>query len=287
MTALRILHRTTYNYSQPVSFGPHRMLLRPRESRDLKLISNTVTLNVASTVTWSQDVFGNSVASASFHAMSSSLVVESVSELELYAAHWPVFDIAASAISYPFSYSDDEWTDLGALTVQQYADPEGRLRDWTRGFVHGPSTDTLSLLKDLSNGVTLYVGYQSREVEGTQTPTETLDRRLGSCRDMAVLFIEAVRGLGFGARIVSGYLHNPDLNLQGISDAGCTHAWAEVFLPGAGWVTFDPTNRSVGGSNLIPIAVGRGIHQVTPVAGDFVGPVAASMGLWVEVTVAS
>ena len=92
-----------------------------------------------------------------------------------------------------------------------------------------------------------WISYQSREDEGTQTPIETLDRGFGSCRDFAVLFVEAARTLGFGARLVSGYLFNPDQMLHGLTDAGSTHAWAEVFVPGAGWISFDPTNRSVGG----------------------------------------
>ena len=153
MITLRIHHRTTYRYRQPVSLGPHRLMLRPRESRDLRLISSDVTVTPAATVTWAQDVFGNAVATASFQTMADNLVIDSVAELELNAAAWPVFDIAASAIFYPFRYSDDEWTDLGALTIQQYPDPAGRLRGWARAFVGGDPTDTLALLKDLSVGV--------------------------------------------------------------------------------------------------------------------------------------
>src|SRR6202041_3240290 len=155
----------------------------------------------------------------------------SVSELQLDAAAWPIFRLAAPAIVYPFRYSDDEWTDLGALTRQQYPDPTGRLRDWARAFVRGPSTDTLSLLKDLSAGVTSWICYQSRDDEGTQSPTQTLDRGWGSCRDFAVLFTDAVRSLGFGGHIVSGYLYNPDQQSLGSSDSGSTHASAEVFVP--------------------------------------------------------
>lgn len=286
MTTLRIRHRTTYRYRKPVSFGPHRLMLRPRESRELRLIANHVTVNPAATMTWAQDVFGNSVAMARIRAMAETLVIDSATELELAAAAWPVFDIAATAISYPFQYSDDEWIDLGALARQQYPDSTGRLRGWARSFVRGNTTDTLSLLKDLCAGVPAQILYQSRENQGTQLPIETLDRGWGSCRDLAVLFIEAARSLGFGARIVSGYLYNPDRNRLGSSDAGSTHAWAEVYVPGAGWITFDPTNRSVGSSNLIPISVARDIHQVTPVAGDFVGMGDAFLGMSVEVAVA-
>jgi transglutaminase-like putative cysteine protease len=246
-------------------------MLRPRESRDLRLLSSDVTVVPAAIVTWAYDVAGNAVATASFQTATDSLVIDSVAELELSAAAWPVFDIAASAINYPFRYSDGDATDLGALAIPQYVDPAGRLRSWARAFLRGTATDTLTLLKELSVGVQERIGYQSRDDAGSQSPIETLDRGWGSCRDFAVLFVEAARSLGFGARIVSGYLYNPTQDSVGSNAAGSTHAWAEVYVPGAGWVTFDPTNRSVGGFNLIPVAVARDIAQAMPVAGSFVG----------------
>jgi transglutaminase-like putative cysteine protease len=285
LIALRIHHRTTYRYRVPVSLGPHRLMLRPRESRDLHLISNDATVTPAATVTWAHDVFGNAVATATFQTMADNLVIDSVVELQLNATAWPVFDIAVSAMFYPFRYSEDEYTDLGALVLQQYPDPARQLRDWTRAFVRGNPTDTLALLKDLSTGVAGRISYQSRDDEGTQSPTQTLDRGWGSCRDIAVLFVEAARSLGFGARIVSGYLYNPNPSIVGSGDAGSTHAWAEVYVPGAGWITFDPTNRSVGGINLIPVAVARHIRQVMPVAGSFLGASDAFQGMSVEVAV--
>ncbi len=227
------------------------------------------------------DVCGNAVALATFGALADHLVIDSVAELELDAAPWPVFDIAASAADYPFFYAREEWIDLGALTVAQYADPAGRLRDWARAFVRGCPTNTLALLKDLSAGVAEGILYQSREDEGTQSPIETLDRGRGSCRDLAVLFVEAARSLGFGARIVSGYLYNPERQ----RDVGTTHAWAEIFVPGAGWISFDPTNRGVGGFNLIPVAVARDIRQAMPVSGSFTGMTGAFQGMSVEVVV--
>ena len=284
---LRIDHKTTYRYHQPVSLGPHRLILRPRESRDLRLISFDLTLTPAALVTWAHDVFGNAVATATFQTMADTLVISSIADLQLEAAAWPVFSMAASAISYPFRYSDDEWADLGALAIPQYPDPSGRLQAWAQGFVRSSPTDTLALLKDLSAGVSGWISYQSREDEGTQSPTQTLDRGWGSCRDFAVLLAEAARSLGFGARIVSGYLYNPDQDQVGSEGAGSTHAWAEVYVPGAGWITFDPTNRSVGGFNLIPVAVARDIRQVMPVAGSFVGMTGALQGMWVEVRVTS
>jgi transglutaminase-like putative cysteine protease len=262
-------------------------MVRPRESRDLRLISNNVAVTPDAVVTWAHDVFGNAVATANFQSLADNLVIDSVTELQHNATAWPVFDVAASAISYPFRYSDDEWIDLGALTILQYPDTAGRLQVWARSFVGGNPTNTLALLKDLSIGVSGWIHYQSREDEGTQSPTQTLDRGWGSCRDFAVLFVEAARSLGFGARIVSGYLYNPNWDIVGSEGMGSTHAWAEVFVPGAGWITFDPTNRSVGNFNLIPVAVARDIRQAMPVTGSFVGMPDDFQEMSVEVLVTS
>ncbi|CCB66547.1 transglutaminase family protein [Hyphomicrobium sp. MC1] len=285
MIALKIQHVTTYWYYQSVFLGPHRLMLRPRESRDLRLISSDLRLTPAADVTWAHDIFGNAIATATFPEMTNRLVISSVTELELDATAWPIFDIAASAVSYPFRYSGDDWTDLGALALQQYPDLGWRLRDWARAFIGGNPTNTLAMLKDLNAGVSGSIRYQSREDMGTQSPTQTLERGWGSCRDFAVLFVEAARSLGFGARIVSGYLFNPDRNSVGSADAGSTHAWAEVYVPGAGWITFDPTNRGIGGCNLIPVGAARDIRQVIPVAGSFVGMTDAFQSMTVQVLV--
>ncbi len=287
MIPLTIRHRTAYRYRRSVDLWPHRLMLCPRESRDLQVISCVVTVSPAAQVTWAHDVFGNAVATAVFQGASDNLVIDSLVELRLEATAWPIFNIAASAIVYPFRYSDDEWTDLGSLTARQYPDPDSRLATWARGFVSGDRTDTLALLKDLSAGVPGWIRYQSREDEGTQSPIETLDRGVGSCRDFAVLFVEAARYLGFGARLVSGYLFNPDQTLRGSADAGSTHAWGEVFVSGAGWISFDPTNRSVGGANLIPVAVARDIRQAAPVSGTYGGNTDALDSMAVEVLVTS
>jgi len=271
MPRLLIRHRTAYQYNGPVRIGAHRLMLRPRESRTARLLAFELSVAPAAQITWAHDVFDNAIATATFAAMSDRLVIESVAELELDADPWPVFDIAASAFSYPFLYAAEQWTDLGALSQPVHADPTGRLRDWARGFIAGNPTDTLSLLKDLSAGLSAQIGYQARDDEGTQSPVHTLDRGWGTCRDFAVLFVEAARTLGFGARIVSGYLYNPEGDLLGHAGDGSTHAWAEVYLPGAGWITFDPTNRAVGGYNLVPVAVARDIAQAMPVVGSYAG----------------
>jgi transglutaminase-like putative cysteine protease len=271
MPSVTITHATRYNYRKPVTLGAHRLMLHPRETRDLRLISFELDIWPPANIDWSHDVAGNAVAMATFNATSETLAIRSHARVEISAPVWPVFPIAASAASYPFLYSDDDWADLGALAAPQYADATGRLSNWAGRFVRGRPTDTLALLKDVSNGITAQIRYQSRETEGTQGPLETLDRGWGSCRDFAVLFAEAARTLGFGARIVSGYLFDPSGDRIGSADAGSTHAWVEVFVPGAGWIPFDPTNRSVGSANLVPVAVARKIQQVSPVRGSFRG----------------
>lgn len=262
-------------------------MLRPRESRNLRLISHTLELTPAATVAWAHDVFGNSVATATFQEPSDKLGINSIAELDLDVEQWPVFDIKASAANYPFLLTDDEMVDLGALRLQGYLDTHGLLREWAQGFLADTPTDTLTLLKDLCAGVATRVGYEYRETDEAQSPTQTLSRNQGSCRDFAVLFIDAVRSLGFGARIVSGYLYDPNQDAVGSEGAGSTHAWAEVYVPGAGWIVFDPTNRSVGGFNLIPVAVARHIRQTMPISGSFVGQQSAFEGMDVQVQVTS
>ena len=271
MPSVTITHTTQYQYRTEVSLGPHRLMLRPRETRDLSLTSFDLEISPEARIDWSHDVAGNAVATAQFDINTTMLSIRSRTCVELRAPVWPVFPIAAAAASYPFVYAPDDWTDLGALAMPQYADDGGRLSNWVERFVMARPTDTLSLLKDISNGITTGISYQSRETEGTQGPLETLDRGWGSCRDFAVLFAEASRTLGFGARLVSGYLFNPAADLVGSLGAGSTHASVEVFVPGAGWIPFDPTNRSVGSTNLIPVAVARRIQQVAPVSGSFHG----------------
>ncbi|MBL3552920.1 transglutaminase family protein [Rhodovulum sulfidophilum] len=285
MPSVTILHATDYRYRTEVPLGAHRLMLRPRETRDLSLTSFELEITPEARIDWSNDVAGNAVATAQFDHTTTMLSIRARTRLELRAPVWPVFPIAAAAASYPFAYSPDDWTDLGALAMPQYADDTGRLSKWVERFVMSRPTDTLSLLKDVSNGITALISYQSRETEGTQGPLETLDRGWGSCRDFAVLLAEAVRTLGFGARLVSGYLFDPDGDRTGSAATGSTHAWVEIFVPGAGWVAFDPTNRAMGSANLIPVAVARRIAQVSPVSGSFHGRPSDLLALNVEVSV--
>ena len=286
MPLVTITHTTHYRYRTAVTLGAHRLMLRPRETREMRLASFDLAISPAATIDWSHDVAGNTIATARFAAPTADLAIRSQTRVEMHAPVWPVFPIAGYAAAYPFAYTPADRTDLGALAKPQYADRAGRLPRWVAGFVRGQPTDTLALLKDIGAGVSARISYQSRETEGTQGPLETLDRGWGSCRDFAVLFAEAVRTLGFGARLVSGYLYNPAGQQLGSAGPGSTHAWVEVFVPGAGWIAFDPTNRSVGSTNLIPVAVARNIKQVAPVSGSFHGRRGDVLAMDVAVTVA-
>jgi transglutaminase-like putative cysteine protease len=285
MANFSIRHATTYLYRRPVQLGVHRLQLRPRENRDIRIIAMDVLMTPPGVLTWANDVFGNAIASATFAEPTDRLTIESRVTLEHNAVPWPQFEIAHSAASFPFAYSLDEVSDLGALMIPQFTDAGGRLPRWAHGFIHSSPTNTLALLKDINAAILAWVEYEVRDDEGTQSPLATLDRRFGSCRDIAVLMIEAVRWLGFGARIVSGYLINRNSGMVGTDGTGSTHAWVEIFLPGAGWVTFDPTNRTVGDFSVIPIAVARDIKQAVPVSGSFAGTAEDFLSMEVEVSV--
>jgi transglutaminase-like putative cysteine protease len=285
VTILNVRHTTVYHYSRPVALGAHRLMLRPRDSHDLRLIKTNLAVSPPASVRWMHDVFGNSVAIASFSAPSAELRIESSLVLETYAAERPAFQIAPDALRYPFIYSADDRIDLGRMLDRQYPDPNDRLGSWARGFVRSNPTDTSALLADLNTGVATQVSYQSRETEGTQTPVETLNRGWGSCRDLAVLFIDAARSLGFGARVVTGYLYRASADSPAAIGAGTTHAWADIYIPGSGWIAYDPTNGTIGGANLIRVAVTRDISQAVPISGSFVGPPGSYLGMTVDVAV--
>src|SRR5216684_4399148 len=285
MTILNVRHTTVYLYRRPVRLGDHRLMLRPRDSHDLRLIRTNLNFLPGASVRWIHDVFGNSIAIASFAESAAELRIESKLQLETYVVERPRSEIAPEAASYPFIYSADDRIDLGGMVERHHPDPSDRLGAWARAFVRGSRTDTQALLADLNAGVKASISYQSRETEGTQTPVETLDRGWGSCRDLAVLLMEAARCLGFGARIVTGYLYNPaaDGHMAAVG-AGTTHAWVDIYIPGSGWISYDPTNGTIGGADLIRVAVTRDISQAVPIAGSFVGAPGDCLGMTVDVS---
>ena len=288
MKLLTVRHATTYRYSAPVSFGQHRLMLRPRDSHDLRLVDAELALAPGGKVRWLHDVFSNSVALVDFEAPAAELVIVSTLSIERYALARLDFPIAPEAESYPFMHSADDRSDLGRLRERHYPDPQGIVEAWARQFILETPANTFNLLTTMNAAIRGSFEYRAREEEGTQTPIETLEKKSGTCRDYALLFIEAARALGFGARFVTGYLYDPALDGGGeaVQGAGATHAWAEIYLPGAGWVEFDPTNALVAGENLIRVAVTRDPAQAVPISGTFAGPEGATfVGMEVEVTV--
>jgi transglutaminase-like putative cysteine protease len=286
-TRLTVKHTTIYRYRKPVSFGEHRLMFRPRDSHDMRLISTALDIAPAATVRWLHDVFGNSIAIATFESMATELRLESEIVVENFAPWKTEFPIEPYARNVPFSYQAEEVPDLGRTMERHYPDPDHRVQDWARGFlIGGGQTDTGTLLIAMTQAVKDGFAYETRN-DGLQSPAETLARAAGSCRDFALLMMEALRGLGIAARFVSGYLYDPafDGAESGMVGAGSTHAWVQAYLPGAGWVEFDPTNGLVGGPNLIRVAVARDPSQAVPVQGSYSGAPEDFIEMTVEVTV--
>jgi transglutaminase-like putative cysteine protease len=285
MKLLTVRHATTYHYDAPVTFGPHRLMLRPRDSHDLRLVGAELALSPPGKLRWLHDVFGNSVALVDFEAPAAELSIVSTLTIERYALARLDFPIAPEAESYPFMHSADDRSDLGRLRERHYPDPRGLVEEWAKQFILETPANTFNLLATMNAAIRGSFGYHAREEEGTQTPVETLEKKSGTCRDYALLFIEAARALGFGARFVSGYLYDPALDGgEAVQGAGATHAWAEIYLPGAGWVEFDPTNGLIAGENLIRVAVTRDPAQAVPIGGSFYGE-GTFVGMEVDVTV--
>jgi transglutaminase-like putative cysteine protease len=288
MAILNVHHRTCYRYSQAVEFGEHRLMSRPRDSHDLRLIDTTMRIDPPPrALRWIHDVFGNSIAIATFDERSDTLTFESAFRAQHYPSVSAAIVVEPYAARFPFSYSAEDALDLGQTKERHYFDPEHRVEQWAENVVEGARGGTIETLIAMTSTIKEQFQYLAREREGVQSPLETLELRSGSCRDFAVFMMEAVRGLGLGARFVSGYLYDEYLvgAAGGMVGTGATHAWLQVFLPGAGWVEFDPTNALVGGRNLIRVAVAREAAQAVPVAGSFKGPPGSFLSLSVDVTV--
>jgi transglutaminase-like putative cysteine protease len=286
MRQLTVNHTTIYNYAKPVIFGEHRMLLRPRDSHDLRLLSATLTIDpVPESVRWLHDVFSNSVAVASFNQQAAVLKIESLLELEHFESEEPDCPIEAYAQTYPFAYSAEEVPDLHRSMERQYPDANHEVDLWAKRFADSEGTTrTLGMLTAMTHTVKSEFRYAARSAEGCQTPTETLNLKSGSCRDFALLMMEAVRALGLAARFVSGYVYVPFSGNGGPNvGSGATHAWVQIYLPGAGWMEFDPTNGLVGNRDLIRVAVVRDPSQAVPVSGKWTGAPADYLGMEVDV----
>lgn len=286
MPHLIICHLTEYSYRQPVALGEHRIMMRPRESFDQRLVSARLEITPQpAELRWLHDVFGNSVAIASFGAPARNLRVESTVHLDHEPIAGASVDIEPYARRFPFTYSSEDMPDLLRSIERAYLDPGRIIDDWARTFVGlDRSADTLGMLVNMTQTIRRDFTYIPRHEKGTQSPIETLLRRQGTCRDFAVLMIEAVRSVGFAARFVSGYVYDPDCG-TGRVGGGNTHAWVRIFLPGSGWVEFDPTNGIVGNSGLIRVAIARDPYQAVPLSGLWTGYPGSNLGMSVEVDI--
>ncbi|ESQ76678.1 transglutaminase family protein [Asticcacaulis sp. AC402] len=289
MTILRVHHVTTYTYRRPVGFGQHRLMFRPRDSVDQRLVSSALSIwPQPSDLFWVHDVFGNCVAVAAFDSQSDELRFETDIVLDHAPQHGLHFRTDDSARSWPFAYDDEDLADLSPYIARQYPDDGGMVEAWARRFINpGGPTATALLLEAMTHAIRADFKYNRRTNPGTQTPEMTLYSLSGTCRDFALLMMEAARALGLAARFVTGYIYVPSRDSEELLGGGATHAWVQVFLPGAGWVEFDPTNGIIGNRDLIRVGVTRDPRQAIPLWGTHTGSRIDSLGMTVQVQVTS
>jgi transglutaminase-like putative cysteine protease len=292
MPSLTIRHVTTYRYRQPVAFGEHRMMLRPRDSHDQRVIEASLEISPEPrSLHFVQDAFGNHVGIARFSGRAKELCFESTVCLEHSPLDAADLDLENAARTFPVVYSADEMPDLAYSIERHKPDPGNEVGSWAHQFLPpSGSIGTLELLTRLSQGINHRFLYRRREAKGIQQPVETLRLGHGSCRDFAMLMIEAARSLGFAARFASGYLAIPlddPKELTSGSARGSTHAWAQIYLPRTGWIDFDPTIGSVGKIGLVTVAVVRDPRHAIPLHGTFIGFPSDHLGMEVQVSVTS
>jgi transglutaminase-like putative cysteine protease len=250
------------------------------------MISSELTIDPApKELRWVHDVFGNAVAIATFDKRSDKLRIENKARLNHLPTDLTDVHIEDYARNYPFTYSSEEMPDLLRSIERQHLDPQRKIDTWARRFVGTPGKEsTLSLLTDMTNAIKREFTYVPRHQKGTQTPLETLEQGTGTCRDYAMFMIEAARALGLAARFVSGYVYNPSGRRRAVG-GGNTHAWVRVYLPGSGWVEFDPTNAIIGTRGLIRVAIARDIYQAVPISGTWAGFPGSYLGMKVSVDI--
>jgi transglutaminase-like putative cysteine protease len=283
MALLTVRHSTVYRYRERVNLGEHRMMFRPRASHDLRLIETRLVITPRPAhLRWLHDSFDNSVAIATFDEPTSVLSFESTVTLEHFESTPLDYPLEEQARTYPFRYSDEDFPNLGRALAPHY--PDDGVGAWALRFLDASnSTDTMAMLRAMTQGIRSEVTYVRRHEKGVQTPHETLERRRGSCRDLAVLMMEGARSLGVASRFVSGYIYTP--GISGLAGGGATHAWMQAYLPGAGWIDFDPTNSIIGNRNLIRVAVAWAPEYVLPLWGTYFGAPGAFVGMDVDVQV--
>ena len=281
MQRYKIIHRTYYNYSGDVTLGPHNLRLRPREDHELRIESLKLKITPPATLLWHRDVEGNSVAIATFDLPANQLVVESEVIIQQYNEAPLDFLVADYAINYPFFFFFDDKVLLSPYMALPEQATIAMVNQWITNFWQtNEQIQSYTLLQRLAEYIYQTLAYCAREEPGVQTAPQTLSCGSGSCRDFALLFMQAARCLGLASRFVSGYLHAPLL----VNEIGSTHAWAEVYLPGAGWKGFDPTIGKIVGTDHIAVAVARLPESVPPIAGSFIGTADSSLevGVWVS-----
>ena len=285
MPTVSINHLTRYRYRRDVSFGEHRILVRPRESYDQRVLRAELSIEPEPTsLRWLQDVFGNAVAIAQFDTRADEMEIRSTAEVEHLPNGPDDVAIEKYAETYPFTYSAEDMPDLLRSIERRYPDEDREIDTWARGFLMNEQTDTLDLLRRITEAIYTDFDYEPRFDKGVQSPLATLSLRKGTCRDYAVLMMEGVRALGFAARFVSGYLYNPQNENRRIG-GHATHAWLRVFLPGSGWIEFDPTNGITGNRGLIRVAVTREPTQAVPLSGTWVGQKGSHIDMDVDVRI--
>jgi len=280
MQRFKILHRTYYNFAATVRLEPHTLRLRPREGHELHIESATLEITPPAKLRWHRDVEDNSVAIASFDSLARQLAIESEVVIQQFNQAPLDFLVAEYAIDYPFAYRPEDRVVLSPYMRGAERAASELLVKWLANvWQAGGRIQTYALLQRLCVHIHQSLSYQVREEPGVQTPADTLSRGSGSCRDFANLFMEGARHLGLASRFVSGYLYAE----PSAENYGATHAWAEVFLPGAGWKGFDPTIGKIVGTDHIAVAVARLPESVPPIVGSFVGPPGARLdvGVWV------
>src|ERR1019366_4378683 len=283
MSFLTVYHSTVYRYREPVGLGEHRMMFRPRASHDLRLIRTNLAITPQpAQLRWLHDPFDNSVAVATFEGTTPELRFESTVKLEHFETSVPEYPLEEYARTYPFRYAREDFPNLSRALCRHF--PGESVAKWALQFLDSSDcTGTMKLLSAITLGIREQFKYTRRTEKGVQTPEETLRHGRGSCRDFAVLMMEAARSLGIAARFVSGYIFVP--NSSGLAGGGATHAWMQAYLPGAGWIDFDPTNSIIGNRNLVRVAVAWDPYHVLPLWGTYAGSPGAFLGMDVTVKV--